>query len=249
MLVSERANPVVKNVDSLEQRLAPAGSPLAVCMAKLAALHDHLCPRQVLGLRMGFSAGELLGLDLPRSDKRLLVFVETDGCLADAVSVATGCWLGHRTLRLIDQGKAAATFADTQTGRAVRIWPHPDARRRALERIPDARSRWHAQRDAYQIMDSTELLRAEPIQLDLDLAAIISRPGTRVACIVCGEEIVNERERVVRGLPHCRSCAGERYYRAAEDQLLGDVPLRPTWSDSFSGQAALDEARVPVAMV
>src|SRR3989304_4446193 len=35
-----------------------------------AALHRHLCPRQVLGVRMGMLAGELLGVDLPQSDKR-----------------------------------------------------------------------------------------------------------------------------------------------------------------------------------
>ena len=32
-----------------------------------AALHHHLCPRQVLGVRMGMLAGEILGLDLPQS--------------------------------------------------------------------------------------------------------------------------------------------------------------------------------------
>lgn len=229
--------------------MSNVSAPLSTGLGKLAALHDHVCPRQVLGLRMGLYAGELLGLDLPRVDKRLFVFVETDGCLADSISVATGCWLGHRTLRLIDHGKSAATFVDTQTGRAIRISAHPDARRRALDRIPDARSRWHAQRDAYQIMESADLLHADSVRLELDLAAIVSRPGTRVACAACGEDIVNERERVVRGMPHCRGCAGERYYRAAEDQLLGDVPLRPTRSDSLSGRAALDEARVPVAMV
>src|SRR3712207_7090667 len=47
-------------------------------------------------------------------------FVETDGCFADGVSVATGCWLGRRTLRLVDHGKVAATFMDTLTERAVR---------------------------------------------------------------------------------------------------------------------------------
>ena len=42
--------------------------------------HKHLCPRQVLGARMGLFAAELLGIQLPRNDKRLLVISETDGC-------------------------------------------------------------------------------------------------------------------------------------------------------------------------
>jgi formylmethanofuran dehydrogenase subunit E len=78
-----------------------------------AELHNHLCPRQVLGVRIGMYAGELLGLELPQTDKRLYTFVETDGCFADGVSVAAGCWLGRRTMRLMDYGKVAAVFVDT----------------------------------------------------------------------------------------------------------------------------------------
>jgi len=195
-------------------------SALTEALAKLVPLHDHLCPRQVLGVRMGLYAGELLGLDLPRSDKRLFVFVETDGCFADSISAATGCWLGHRTLRLIDHGKTAATFVDARAGRAVRVWPHPAARQRAADQQPDARSRWHAQRDAYRTMGVPELLCAQPVGLTLDLDTIVSRPGVRVACAACGEDIVNGRERSVQGVPYCRGCTGERYYERAGDEAI-----------------------------
>lgn len=198
--------------------------PLADTLAELAALHGHLCPRQVLGVRMGMYAGELLGLELPRSDKRLFVFVETDGCVADSISVATGCWLGHRTLRLIDHGKIAATFVDVHAGRALRIWPHPAARRRAIEQLPDARSRWHAQRDGYQTMAVSDLLCAQRVRLKVDLEAIASRSGVRVTCAACGEEIVNERERLMDGVPQCRGCAGEPYYEAAGDETVAIDP-------------------------
>ncbi|NLE52215.1 MAG: formylmethanofuran dehydrogenase, partial [Chloroflexi bacterium] len=109
-----------------------------------AAFHQHLCPRQVLGVRMGVLAGRWLGLDVPRRDKRLLTFVETDGCAADGISAATGCWVGRRTLRVIDFGKVAATFVDTQTGCAVRIVPAPDSRTRAWAYAPDAQNTWQA---------------------------------------------------------------------------------------------------------
>jgi len=88
-----------------------------------AALHQHLCPRQVLGVRLGMLAGQLFELDLPQTDKRLLAIVETDGCAADGIAVAAGCWVGRRTLRVEDYGKVAATFADTETGRTLRIAP------------------------------------------------------------------------------------------------------------------------------
>jgi len=69
-----------------------------------AALHRHLCPRQVLGVRMGLFAGQLLDLPLPQphNSKRLLTIVETDGCAADGVAAATNCWVGRRTLRVED---------------------------------------------------------------------------------------------------------------------------------------------------
>lgn len=189
-----------------------ADERLAALLQQSAALHAHLCPRQVLGVRMGLLGGRLLGLDVPQTGKRLLAFVETDGCAADGVAVATGCTVGHRTLRVIDFGKVAVTLVDTQTERAVRIAPSPHSRTQALDYAPEARSRWHAQLAAYQIMPDDELLIARPVVLRLSLEALLSKPGRRVTCEACGEEIINEREVVHEGTVLCRACAGERYY-------------------------------------
>jgi formylmethanofuran dehydrogenase subunit E len=191
----------------------PTISPaLAQLLAHSAELHKHLCPRQVLGARMGMLVGELLGLSLPQTNKRLFAFVETDGCFADGVSVATGCWLGRRTMRLVDYGKVAATFVDTRSGRAIRIWPSPAARDQARAYAPQAKSRWHAYLAAYQLMPSAELLAWAEVELAVDLAAIISRPGVRAACARCGEEIINQREVVQDGAALCQSCATGGYY-------------------------------------
>ncbi len=181
-------------------------------LAKTAARHDHLCPRQVLGVRIGLLAADILKLTLPQSDKRLLTFVETDGCFADGVAVATGCELGHRTLRLMDYGKVAATFIDTKTGQAIRVTPNPAARTSAVLCTPNERSRWHTMLAAYQIMPTDDLLCWQEIHLTLDVEALISRPGVRVNCIVCGEEILNQREVIVNDMTLCRACAGESYY-------------------------------------
>jgi len=51
---------------------------LDLILAESAKRHKHLCPRQVLGARMGLFAAELLGIELPRRDKRLLVISETE---------------------------------------------------------------------------------------------------------------------------------------------------------------------------
>lgn len=190
---------------------------LDALLEQTSALHNHLCPRQVLGVRMGMLAARLLNLDLPQTGKRLYTFLETDGCFADGVAVATGCWLGHRTLRLMDFGKVAATFVDTASGQALRVHAHPDARRAARESEADARSRWHAQLAAYQYLPDEDLLVWQPVQLTFSMDDLISRAGVRVNCARCGEEIINEREQIVNGEPLCRACLGETYYIAAED--------------------------------
>jgi formylmethanofuran dehydrogenase subunit E len=78
------------------------------------------------GVQMGRLAAELLGLDLPQSDKRLLTIVETDGCFTTGLSVATNCWVGRRTMRVEDYGKVAATFVDTARGHGAPRCTWPD---------------------------------------------------------------------------------------------------------------------------
>lgn len=106
-----------------------------------AGRHGRLCPRQVLGARMALYAGELLNLDLPRADKRLLVIAETDGCAVDGLIAATHCRVGSRTLRILDLGKVAATFTDACTGISIRVCPSHGSRALANGHSPDARSR------------------------------------------------------------------------------------------------------------
>ena len=179
-----------------------------------AALHRHLCPRQVLGVRMGLAAGDLLGLQLPQADKRLLTIVETDGCFTDGVAVAANCWVGRRTLRVLDYGKVAATFIDTHTGTARRLFPNPAAREAAAAYAPEARNRWEAMLLGYQRMPAELLLCWQVVELTTPVEVLLSRPGARAICELCGEEILNEREIIGDGVTLCRSCAGEGYYQS-----------------------------------
>jgi formylmethanofuran dehydrogenase subunit E len=178
-----------------------------------AALHRHLCPRQVLGVQMGRWAAELLDLALPQTDKRLLTIVETDGCFADGIAVATNCWVGRRTLRVEDYGKAAAVFVDTHSDRAVRLAPHPTVRQVAPKYAPEARNKWEAMLLGYQRMEPAEMFVAQVVELVIPVETIISRAGIRVNCDRCGEEIINGREVQQLGLTLCRGCAGPAYYR------------------------------------
>lgn len=182
--------------------------------------HKHLCPRQVLGVRMGLYGLRQLGFSdveyqfrFDNAQKRLLTIMETDGCGADGVAVATACYVGRRTLRVLDYGKMACTLVDTLTSKAMRITPHPQARTLAGQYAPQAPNRWHAYLAAYQLIPDELLLQARKVQLTQSVAQILSRPDVRVLCDRCGEEIINEREVVGNGRILCQSCAGDSYYQ------------------------------------
>jgi formylmethanofuran dehydrogenase subunit E len=189
-----------------------------------SARHTHLCPRQVLGARIGLAGAYALGLDIPRNDKRLLIIVETDGCFADGIEAATGCSVGHRTLRVEDYGKIAATFIDVKTEQTLRIAPKLDSRQQALIYAPSESRHYFAQLQAYQIMPDDELLTFQSVRLHMPIQHIVSRAGVRSNCDHCGEEIINEREIIVNGQTLCRACAGEGYYHGQEELLL-PLPL------------------------
>jgi len=186
---------------------------LELILHESAKRHRHLCPRQVLGARMSLLAGEILGLDLPRVDKRLLVIAETDGCTVDGIIAATGCHVGGRTLRIVDFGKVAATFIDTYTEEAIRIAPNRQSRSLAFDYAPKARNDWEAMLLGYQLIPADNLFIIQRVQFINSLADLISKPTKKSECKICGEEIINGREVTRDGLTLCRACAGECYYQ------------------------------------
>lgn len=204
-------------------------------LEKSAQHHSHLCPRQILGVRIGLAGMKALGLEANQGSKRLLVIVETDGCFADGVTAATNCTVGHRTLRVEDYGKVAATFIDTKTDHSVRVAPALDVREQAVASCPHESRHYFAQMEAYRILPDETLLTVTQVQLTTSIRAILSRPGVRVNCAACGEEIMNEREVIVDGQPFCRACAGEAYYRpVAQDVVLTCVLPQETELQGYS---------------
>lgn len=190
--------------------------------------HTHLCPRQILGVRIGLKG--IAELDLRADEiarKRLLVIAETDGCFIDGLIAATGCEFGHRTLRVEDYGKIAATFIDTKTERCLRIAPALDVREKASAYAPDEPRHYFAQMKAYQIMPNDEILSVREVFLKQPVTKIVSRPGVRVNCELCGEEIINEREISHNGNILCRACAGQGYYHTPQISLSSPKNSQP----------------------
>jgi formylmethanofuran dehydrogenase subunit E len=180
-------------------------------LEEAVAFHGHLCPGQVLGVRMTIAGCRALGLPHPRqAGKRLVVLVEIDRCATDAIEALTGVSLGKRTLKHVDHGKTAATFVDTLTGAAVRVAAREEARelaRRAAPSEPDPR---RAQTAAYRTMPEPDLLKLQAVSVD---PAWCARRRVRVPCAACGEAVHYQREVRVVDRWLCRACGGDRYYR------------------------------------
>jgi formylmethanofuran dehydrogenase subunit E len=187
--------------------------------------HKHLCPRQILGVRIGLKGMAVLGFEASTRHKHLLTIAETDGCFIDGVIAVTQCTVGHRTLRVEDYGKVAATFVNTSTRRSVRIAPALDVRERANLYVPEEKRHYFAQMQAYQIMPDDELLAVEEVMLNVPINEIISHSGLRVNCVQCGEEIMNERHVMIDGKPHCRVCAQGGYYRSEKAKTGNPPPI------------------------
>ncbi len=192
-------------------------------LQRSAARHSHLCPRQVLGARMALAALDVLQIDAPITRQTGLVILETDGCFADGVEAACGAMTGHRTLRIEDLGKVAATFVNVRSKRAIRLRPRPEARLRARLFASGEDRDYFAQLRGYRTMPADELFSVADVVLDPPLAALVSVPSARTICHACGEEIINERQVIVEGLALCRTCAHGSYYRLEASPAMSSV--------------------------
>ena len=191
--------------------------PFDELLADAVTMHRGCaCPGQVLGVRMAMRGYRLLGIDEPTQGKRLIVYVEIDRCMADAIAAVTGCRLGKRTLKHMDYGKCACTFVDTLTGRAVRISARDDAREHVWSYVPSGLDKKTAQCEAYKIMPDGELFVAQKVVINIPEHDRPGRPISRVVCAICGEGINDRREVQLNGLVLCRACANGSYYQGLE---------------------------------
>ena len=177
-------------------------------------LHGHLCPGQILGVRMAMLGCRLVEVDDPTSSRDLIVYVEIDRCAVDAVQAVTGCKLGKRTLKYY--GKVAATFLNVATRKAFRVIARDDAREAARSYAPSGMEKRAAQIQAYQTMPDEQLFDIMPVDVELSPFDMPGHPISRVECDSCGEGVNDGRE-IRRGQETlCHSCAEGAYYRIVE---------------------------------
>jgi formylmethanofuran dehydrogenase subunit E len=184
-------------------------------LAKCELVHGHLCTGQLLGVRIAVLGCGLVGIRDPRGAdrKKLIVWVEIDRCMADAVGAVTGARLGRRTLKFLDYGKVAATFLNIDTGEAVRVAALESSRGLADQRHPEINKKKARQMHTYREAADEELFTVSAVKVSLSEMDAPGHPRSRVTCDQCGEGINDGRElTTIDQGTLCRSCAFGAYY-------------------------------------
>ena len=190
-------------------------------LAESVKIHGHLCPGQVLGVKMAMLGLRKIGIGEPKGKdkKSLVVFVEIDRCATDAIQSVTGCSLGHRTMKFMDYGKMAATFVNLKTGRAVRVIAKETARERAKDYFPEIENKYEAQLEAYKVMSDDALFDIMQVFVEIHPEDMPGRPLARVACDMCGEYVQDMREIYRDGRNVCRACNNGGYYKSESESF------------------------------
>jgi formylmethanofuran dehydrogenase subunit E len=170
---------------------------------KAADYHGHACAGIALGTKMTLAAMRYLGLDPALKNKNLLVYVEVDRCMTDAVQVISRCTLGHRSLKFVDYGKFAASFINLDNGKAVRA---------TIKESFDSSGPIETVAAKIAEMPDSELVILEDIKIEVPPADMPGHPHKKAFCQVCGERVMDGRDVVKDGRILCRACAGNKYY-------------------------------------
>jgi len=195
-----------------------------------AAAHGHLCPGQVVGVRMAMLGCRLIGLDEPRRHdqiKKLIVYVEMDRCTADAVAHVTGAKLGRRSLKFMDYGIMAATFVNLETEKAFRVVSTEEARDLARLYAPEISGKYAQQLEAYKRMPDNVLFRVQQVQVAINEFDMPGPTRRKVVCAQCGQMVRDHREVFKDGLSYCRPCAKGAYFSDAREISRPDMNWVP----------------------
>ena len=177
-------------------------------------IHGHVCPGQVLGVRLSMLGLTEIGIYDPKGAdrKNLYVIVEIDRCATDAIQSVTGCSIGKRSLYWQDNGIMAATFVHLATGKAVRIVALEESRELSKKYCDHILDKHQRQLEAYKIMPEHELFRVEHVQVDIPQENLPGKPTRRVQCQQCGDWVQDSRDVEVNGKVYCKNCAGNCYF-------------------------------------
>lgn len=199
-------------------------------LAASVAAHGHLCPGQIVGVRLAMLGCRLIDFEVPcpyHQLKKLIVFIEMDRCTGDAVAHVTGVKLGRRSLKFVDYGIMAATFINLETNQAYRVISTEEARDLAPMYARPGLDQRQQQLAAYRVMPDSVLFRVQEVEVNLTPFDLPGPTRCKVTCARCGQVVRDHREVVQDGLMLCRPCAGGAYFENAREIIWDAMNWSP----------------------
>ena len=177
---------------------------LKALLERCVDYHGHSCRGQILGVRIAAKGLELAACESPRD---LMIVVENDRCIADAIQVVTGTRIGRRTMKLVPYGRMAATFVNLGVSRAFRVNVHMADRSCDDAGVKD---------ESFLTMPDDELLRWREVRVHFSPHELPGKPQRVVRCNSCGEKVFDFRDLPSPSGPQCMACANGAYYTELE---------------------------------
>jgi len=138
-----------------------------------------------------------------RDPREMIVLIENDRCIADAIQTVTGTRIGRRSAKLVDMGKMAASFVQADTRLAYRV---------NVRHVDSSQGRGEeACRRVLRTPDQ-ELLAWRRVTVALRPEELPGKPLRTVACVRCGEIVFDGKDVAGAEGPLCRACATAPYY-------------------------------------
>jgi formylmethanofuran dehydrogenase subunit E len=199
-------------------------------LAGSVAAHGHLCPGQIVGVRLALLGLRLLGFEAPPTYpqlKQLIVFVEMDRCTGDAVAYVTNVKLGRRSLKFVDYGIMAAAFINLETGGAYRIVSTEESRDLAPLYAPQEHDQRSQQLEAYRVMPDSVMFRVQEVKVNLSPFDMPGPTRRKATCMKCGQVVRDNREVRQNGFVYCRPCASGAYFSGAREIAWPEMNWSP----------------------
>lgn len=177
-------------------------------LQKAVDYHGHLCLGQVLGVHLAEKGMDVLGTKDP---KNMIVYVENDRCIADAIQILTGTRLGRRSMKLVNYGKMAATFINTDTDDAYRVWISGKINE-MIGKISTNRQEKERQYERVLQSRSEDVVSVQKVRVNIPPEELPGKPKRTVTCIRCGEKVMDSKDISTESGPVCLACAEGPYY-------------------------------------
>ena len=175
-------------------------------LEKAREFHGEVCGGIAIGTKLAMYGLKLMNMELNTRHKNLIVILEIDRCMADAIQAVTHATMGKRTLKQTYYGKFAATFYNMDTGEAIRV---SDADANKKDKKQETKEEMI---ERFKKTPPEDLFKVEKVKIELNEGELPGKPHTSTFCSVCGEKITDGRHKVRSGKPICISCADGSYY-------------------------------------